>query len=166
MNEETTPPEHGVDAVTRYVCRHCKAEYAEREKAEACAAQGWNPTFKPGDIVTCQKGYGWHNGEELWVADPVGGYLFHGNPTQVFYYVVTAVDYDRGDYRDSAKHRPRYHLLTKAIRYDNPQRGESEWQMGYTFDKGHATPVLVENPPPALVEESRAFIGLTTGRLI
>ena len=42
---------HGVDEVSRFRCRWCRTEYKTRGEAEACAQRGWDPVFKPGDVV-------------------------------------------------------------------------------------------------------------------
>lgn len=146
-------------AITTFECQICGAEFATENEAILCEQQEFAPKFKAGDIVTVGKGFGWYDGDKLWVSNPNielrpdvcpnrHGNCFNECCTYQFYYVVTYVDCEQ-----RTSHRPRYHLATGAM------SGKQGYRYGYTYDWGHIPPKLVANASPELREAGKTLIG-------
>lgn len=144
--------------VTAFACDICKVEYGTLKESNRCEKQGFNPTFKVGDIGLCKGGFGWYDGNALWISNPGielrprkcpngNGNCFSPCCTFEFWYVVTFIDDDERD-----KHRPRYHLYTGAM------SGKRGYASGYTFDVGHHA-FRVIKPSAKLLKDSKRFIG-------
>ena len=137
---------------TWYFCTWCDKRYPNEDQAEECFNRGFHPTLKVGDIVIAGiDRFGWFDGDEKWIARAIDGVSRTGK-LYAFYYVVTEIDGD-DSHPWSDGHRPRYHLLTKAM------TGKQGYRGGYTFDKKHLTPRKVDNPPAEIVENSKDLIG-------
>lgn len=149
--------------VTMFQCEFCKALHDNRDDATQCeSGADKEPVLKVGDIVTGRSGFGWFDGDLLWVSNP-GVYENKDRPTDHgncfgacctfdFYYVVTAVD--RGeDFHHYAKgHQIIYHLETEAM------SGDQGYRSGYTC-RAHIEMTVVPDPPTAVVEASKKLIG-------
>lgn len=144
---------------TLYECPICKKGYNNRREAESCLKEGFNPKFKVGDIVFTKAGFGWFDGDEKWISNPDARKKkkhdgCHSDCcTFKFYYVISHIDADPDDL-----HRVRYHVFTDAMK--------GCYRDGYTFDVGHYTPELVENPPEYIVKNSKKFIAKKSGYLL
>ena len=136
-----------VKKIVRWRCELCGLEYSKVADARECAALGFNPTLKVGDIVTIYSTFGWHDGDKAWVYPKRSEW--HGKPTMSFYYVVTHVDRD-----ERGGHRPRYHLVTDAM------TGNEGYRRGYTFDEGHKTPTKISprRVPAAVRRRAREIV--------
>jgi hypothetical protein len=149
-----------VNITTRYQCELCGEQYDTEGDAFSCEKRGLEKAItKVGDIVTCQSGFGWFDGDPEWISNPEvamdgvprpGGVSIgtrnpkHGNCfgkccTYQFYYVVSAIDYE--------EHRVRYHVVTKAM------SGAQGYRSGYTYNDGHCRPVVVKSPPALAVDD-------------
>ena len=137
-----------IERVVRYRCT-CGEEYLSREEAESCLATERGPSFAVGDVVLAGRfRFGWFDGDERWIAERrIADRKTASGEEFSFYYVVTHVDRDEAPY-PQLRHRPRYHLATRAM------AGRNGYASGYTFDEHHLTPLKVENPPklPGLAE--------------
>jgi predicted nucleic acid-binding Zn ribbon protein len=163
--------------IERYACESCGTEYrtvAEAAECEARAAAAKKTRLEVGDIVFARAGFGWYDGDREWIANankvdpqrrgnpgpiqkgkcPNGdGNCFGECCTFKFYYVVTHIDEDNFNNEARRLHRPRYHLMTKAM------TGKQGYGSGYTFDDGHWKPTLAQGVPAAVRLASRALIG-------
>ena len=147
--------------VTKFMCAICKKQYDTEAEALKCEAQGFEPRFKIGDIVFAIAGFDWFDGDKRWISNPdvlknkkhKRGNCGGACCTYQFYYVITHIDSEEGD-----GHRPRYHLFTNAM--------TGGYRSGFTFDIDHYTPVLVKNPPPFVVKDSKNLIGTRTAHLL
>jgi hypothetical protein len=154
---------------TLFVCGICDAEYESKHEALECEAQGLpNYVVGVGDIVLGAAGFTWFDGDKKWIANPnvrlktTGAQCPNGDSncfgeccTYQFYYVVTALDVD-----PDSGHSARYHLATQAM------IGDTGYRSGYTFNKGHIAPKKVNDPPPHVLETSKALLGLHASTLL
>lgn len=147
---------------SQYQCEICNKFYNTPELALACEASSETPIVNVGDIVFLVAGFTWFTGDINWVSNPtvdLRGIASHGNCfsdccTYKFYYVVTAITNEKWP----NPHKLHYHVVTNAM-IDNG------YHSGFTT-VNHYKPKLVENPPLLVVEESKQFIGLTSGLLL
>jgi hypothetical protein len=144
LREETMP----TDIVPIYRCPTCRKLYLSETTARACFDSNAPATFKPGDIVIIEQGYRWFSGDKEWVRE-FQGYAFHDEPTHEFYYVVTAVTYGNKRQSGYELHRPIYSVATMAMEHIG---------QGWTSDN-HRPMRLAENPPAAVIEQARQFVG-------
>jgi hypothetical protein len=136
---------HGVYRRDAFICLFCGTQYWTKKEADKCAAHGFKPTLKVGDIVTPGPHYGWYNGDEKWLTGEME--IDRGTRLLGFYYVVTHIDSDdfNRSLEPAALHRPRYHAFTRALivdgdhfSYAEGERDDSDFAVGgYTFDSGH-----------------------------
>ena len=141
---------------TTYVCPICGSEYETEQEANDCINRTGEKVAEVGDIVEVRYGYGWWDGKDEWVINPDVDTSKHGfskDRSYGFYYVVTYLEIDEG-------HRIRYHLATGAM------TGVNGHASGYTYTSGHCAPKKIENPPVAVVEDSKRFIGKKAKGLI
>ena len=147
-----------------YLCEICDTQFATKGAAEACEAAGLEDAIvQVGDIVLLKEGFGWFDGDPKWVSNlevlskpkesKCKGNCFNSCCTLSFYYVVTKVEKspDNG-------HRTRYHCFTKAM--------VGGYRDGWTQNRTHYTPRLVEKPPAYVVEDSADLIGQAAEHLL
>jgi hypothetical protein len=175
-----------VEPVTMWRCGFCKTVYDTQDKAHSCAALGWNPIHKPGDIVVDVRACGLliddytkagvfdhpssKTGKEPFCSIPgvfpendpwvfrVSNSL-HDRPGIACYWVVGAVTsvWECGGNRSERdKHRVAYHLFTEA----GCDCGEDSRYCGWTTLCGH-TPVMKppELLPKGLTERAVKYVG-------
>ncbi len=116
-----------VKRIVRYRCVICGEEYAKKSAAEECAARGFKPTAKVGDLVVTGHMMGWIDGSEAWVHEKTKSK--RATKTGFSYTLIYIVTFIDGDERDG--HRVRYHLRSLAMK-----DGEG-YGLGYTYDEGH-----------------------------
>lgn len=157
-------------------CGKCYSTAAEAEECEAYL-RGGPAIVEVGDIVLLRAGYGWLDGDPLWVSNPevcIGGKPLphkHRPLDLVFSGASLCIDKSRkcpyGDgncfgpcctmafyyvvtHIDIEEHRVRYHVATLALEGDH---------VSYTYNVNHHQPKKVENPPEHVVRTSRRLIG-------
>lgn len=145
------------DFSPRFFCPKCKAMHDTQTEARKCDASDEAPAIAVGEIVLIDVGYGWYDGDVNWLV--LNTDTFHGRPTHSAFFVITAIDYDRGGYQP---HSPRYHVKTRGILNGNPTG-----LAGYTGGS-HKTMRRVRNTlhMQTLKEEGAQFIGEKTEHLI
>ena len=161
--------------IVRYACDICGEEYGTMHAAQRCEAHGLpTPTIAVGDIVLLRDGFGWFDGDPIWVSNLAqlgrnddepwnlpgrdkshDGSCFSECCMYQFYYVVTAIDRD-----DCNRHRLRYHVWTKAM------TGTQGYAEGWTYDQDHIKPRLVNRPPKAIVNGSKNLVGRLATHLL
>ena len=130
-----------------YQCEYCNSRYDTAEEAQRCEQEAERETidFQVGDIVTCSKGMGWLDTDNLaWVATDVPGRSYSGR-VYTLYYVVAQVK----RFRD--EHEYRYWVITNAL------SGNQGHRAGWT-GKHHYRLTKVENPPEQVVLESKLIL--------
>ena len=177
MTRPDTPDElwvAGVDVLTLYRCRICGLQYDDPAKALACAAKGLpDPIAQPGDVVLCKAGFGWYDGDPVWIAnldalrkagamDKDGNLKRtpnreHGNCfapccTYQFYYAVTKVA--------NEGHRVKYWLRTLAI--------SGGHEGGWTYDGSHYAPRKTDplTVPSGVLAAAQDLIGKNVESLL
>lgn len=170
----------------KYFCSSpdCKEEFDTLKAAEdhenVANASAGEQIVKVGDIVSVNSGYGWFDGDPLWVIKPTAQDIPKDWPseapiksiptrkrcprgdsncfseccTYTFLYVVT-------DIRMS-EHRWKYSVVTKAM---GGGHAHAFWG-GWTRPVTHYTPKVMANPPPEVVAGSKEFLGQVMRNLL